>query len=136
MRERAMLQNDLYTIRDFGLSETGDKISAKILLNKEHPVFKGHFPGNPILPGACTVQITLELLEKGIGKELMLTKASNIKYLGFINPVTTPEVLFDLAIKNTDTGLIGCNTTVSLSGTVLCSFKGEYKYESAIPFSN
>jgi 3-hydroxyacyl-[acyl-carrier-protein] dehydratase len=118
-----MLLNKLYTIEAFGV---GDKISAQVLLNKEHPIFAGHFPGNPILPGVCTVQIIRELLEKAMDKELQLTRAGNIKYLGFINPTTTSLVQFDLTIKNTETGIINCSASVSADGNVLCSFKGEY----------
>jgi 3-hydroxyacyl-[acyl-carrier-protein] dehydratase len=121
-----MLLNNLYTIRSFAFSDTKDKIFAHILLDKEHPIFGGHFPGNPILPGVCTVQIIRELLEKAFGKELMLTKASNIKYLGFINPTATPGVQFDLVMKNTETGSIACTAAVSAGGSKLCSFKGEY----------
>jgi 3-hydroxyacyl-[acyl-carrier-protein] dehydratase len=123
-----MLLNNLYTLSSFGFSVAKDNISARILLNNEHPVFKGHFPGNPILPGVCTVQIIRELLEKAMEKELMLIKASNIKYLGFINPTTIPEIQFDLIIKNTETGSVGCNATVSAAGNALCSFKGEFNY--------
>jgi 3-hydroxyacyl-[acyl-carrier-protein] dehydratase len=121
-----MLQNKLYTIDSFELSEAKDKISAQILLNSEHAIFGGHFPGNPILPGVCTVQIIKELLEKTMEKEIQLTRASNIKYLGFINPVITHEIQFDLLIKNTETGSIACNAMVSAGGNVLCSFKGEF----------
>jgi 3-hydroxyacyl-[acyl-carrier-protein] dehydratase len=121
-----MLQNKLYTISSFEFSDAKDRISAHILLNKEHLIFGGHFPGNPILPGVCTIQIIRELLEKAVEKELQLTRASNIKYLGFINPVTTPAVQFDLVIKNTESGSISCNAMVSADGNTLCSFKGEY----------
>jgi 3-hydroxyacyl-[acyl-carrier-protein] dehydratase len=123
-----MLLNNLYTLSSFGFSEPKDKISARILLNKEHPVFKGHFPGNPILPGVCTVQIIRELLEKAVGKELILIKAGNIKYLGFINPTTTPEVQFDLVINYTEAGSIACTATVSAGEATLCSFKGDYNH--------
>jgi 3-hydroxyacyl-[acyl-carrier-protein] dehydratase len=121
-----MLQNLLYTIESLTLSDEGDKISCRILLNAEHAVFKGHFPGNPILPGVCTVQIVLELLEKATGKQLMLNKAGNIKYLGFISPKTTPEVLFDLTVKNAGDGILNCSAGITAGGNTVCSFKGEY----------
>jgi 3-hydroxyacyl-[acyl-carrier-protein] dehydratase len=122
-----MLLNNLYTIQATVLSDAGDKVTATISLNKEHPIFKGHFPGNPILPGVCTVQIIRELLEKNLDVKLMLTRAGSIKYLGFINPVTTATVQFDLIIRNTGTHNLNCNATVSSSGNTLCSFKGEYE---------
>jgi len=95
-------------------------------MNRDHPIFEGHFPGNPILPGVCTVQIVKELLEMEVKKELMLKKAGNIKYLGFINPLATPEVHFQLALKDMAPEGLTCAATVIAGGNVACSFKGEY----------
>jgi 3-hydroxyacyl-[acyl-carrier-protein] dehydratase len=120
-----MLLNKLYTIVNFEISETMDKASAGIKLIGEHPVFKGHFPGNPVLPGVCTVQIIRELLEKAVDQELMLSKAGNIKYLGFIGPVSTPMLQFDLTYSGTQP--ITCSASVSANGVTLCSMKGEYE---------
>jgi 3-hydroxyacyl-[acyl-carrier-protein] dehydratase len=121
-----MLLNSLYTLLSFGFSEDREALSATIRLQKDHPVFKGHFPGNPILPGVCTVQIIRELLEKMTGRELRLSKAVNIKYLGFISPVTTPEVQLVCTTRLPDTGTVVCSATVSANGNPLCSFKGEF----------
>jgi 3-hydroxyacyl-[acyl-carrier-protein] dehydratase len=121
-----MLLNNLYTIESLAFSESKDKVIAHILLNRDHRIFEGHFPGNPILPGVCTVQIASEIIGKAMGKELMLTHAGNIKYLGFINPVLMPKVQFDLFIKPMENGVIGCSAMVSAGGNTLCSFKGEY----------
>jgi 3-hydroxyacyl-[acyl-carrier-protein] dehydratase len=120
-----MLLNKLYTIVNFDISENRDKVSAEIKLIGEHPVFEGHFPGNPVLPGVCTVQIIRELLEKAVGQELMLTKAANIKYLGFISPAATPLLQFNLAFSPLLP--IMCSAGVSANGIVLCSMKGEYE---------
>jgi 3-hydroxyacyl-[acyl-carrier-protein] dehydratase len=120
-----MLMNKLYTVQSTQKDEAG-MIRATVRLNAGHPVFEGHFPGNPILPGVCTVQIVKELLEMAFKKELMLEKAGNIKYLGFVSPVSTPEVLFDLVINENETGGMVCSASVSAGGNVVCSFKGEY----------
>ncbi len=121
-----MLLNKLYRINSLESGENKDQYTAEIRLDKDHPIFKGHFPGNPILPGVCTVQIIKELLQQVLNKELVLTNAGNIKYLGFINPLTTPVVQFNLLKKDTDTGSVSCSATVSAGGNILCSFKGEY----------
>jgi 3-hydroxyacyl-[acyl-carrier-protein] dehydratase len=121
-----MLQDSLYQLLSFNLSEPGDRITATVKLSKEHPVFQGHFPGNPILPGVCTIQIIKELIDRGMETKYMLTKASNVKYLGFVNPVANPDVQFDLFLKPSDTGVITCNATASAGGTTTCSFKGEF----------
>ncbi|HJZ40484.1 MAG TPA: hypothetical protein VJ203_08980 [Bacteroidales bacterium] len=121
-----MLLINLYTIEATVLSDAKDKVTANVSLNKEHPIFDGHFPGNPILPGVCTVQIIRELLEKALEVKLMLTRAGSIKYQGFINPIITAQIQFHLIIKNTGIRDLSCNATVSSSGIPLCSFKGEY----------
>ncbi len=121
-----MLQDNLYQLLSFKLSEPGDRITATVRLNKEHPVFQGHFPGNPILPGVCTIQIIKDLVERGMEAKCMLTKAGNVKYLGFVNPVTNPEVVFDLALKQADNGVVSCSATASAGGNTTCSFKGEF----------
>jgi 3-hydroxyacyl-[acyl-carrier-protein] dehydratase len=133
MKEQTVLMNNLYTTKTFGLSESKDRVTARIFIRKEHAIFEGHFPGNPILPGVCTVQIIRELLEKAEERNLLLTKADQIKYLGFIDPVSTPEVLFDLQITRSEHDSISCNATVSANGVVRCSFKGKYRYAKVIP---
>lgn len=51
-----MLLKDFYKI--ISLENTVDsKYKAVISINEQHDVFKGHFPGNPIMPGVCMMQI-------------------------------------------------------------------------------
>ncbi len=99
---------------------------AEIELDASHPLFEGHFPGNPILPGVCTVQIIRELVEQFLQKSLYMTKAGNIKYLGFVNPVTMPLLSFQVNLKEADNRIILCSASVSAPGISVCSFKGEF----------
>ena len=132
-----MLQNKLYSIESIDLEGSKDMIKAQIRLDQEHPIFDGHFPDNPILPGVCTVQIVTELMGSALGKEFMLTKASNIKYLGFISPVLSPVLRFEMILRNLDNGAVACNTSVLAKDQVVCSFKAEYvtfpKFSSHTP---
>ena len=36
--------------------ESGKRIVAELMVDAENPVFKGHFPGNPVLPGVYQVE--------------------------------------------------------------------------------
>jgi len=114
-------------IRSLHANTDGSGIVAEIELDSRHPVFIGHFPENPILPGVCTVQIIKEILEQSIHKSLRMTKAGNIKYLGFVNPVVMPFLKFQLQIKSTETASISCSAIVSAQGASVCSFKGEFE---------
>ena len=42
-----------------GLSPNGEGFEARFVFPDTFTGFKGHFPGNPILPGICTVQTVL-----------------------------------------------------------------------------
>jgi 3-hydroxyacyl-[acyl-carrier-protein] dehydratase len=121
-----MLMNELYTVTALNADAMHEKISAVIALNPEHPVFEGHFPGNPILPGVCTVQIVKEILELVFKTAMILEKAGNIKYLGFVSPVSSPQLQLNLVVKEHVSGVWNCSATVIASGNTVCSFKGEY----------
>jgi 3-hydroxyacyl-[acyl-carrier-protein] dehydratase len=121
-----MLLNKLYRITSLNASADGSGFMAEIELDASHSIFEGHFPGNPILPGVCTVQIIRELLEQWLRKSLYMTKAGNIKYLGFVNPVTIPLLTFQVNIKPSDSTIISCAAAVSAPGISVCSFKGEF----------
>jgi len=120
-----MLKNKIYTLEAVHASEPA-ALTAEIRIIRGHPLFDGHFPGNPLLPGVCTVQIIKELLEEALQQPLRMTKASNIKYLGFINPDHHPVLQFKMIIKHGETGMVGVNASVLFEGNVLCSFKGEF----------
>ncbi len=126
MKTRRMLVNKLYKVRSLSSNPDGSGLQAEIELYPDHPVFGGHFPGNPILPGVCTVQIIKELLEQSLQKSLRMTKAGSIKYLGFVNPVSMPKLTFRLQVKTMESSHISCSATVSAIEQTVCSFKGEY----------
>lgn len=75
---------------------SGEKISAKISFNKDHPVFKGHFPGNPIVPGVVQIQVMKDLLERVFNKKIFLNQVKSIKFINVINPFDVGVVNFEI----------------------------------------
>jgi len=49
-------------------------ISAVLDINKDCDIFNGHFPGHPVVPGACMLQIVKEVLEKALETSLTVKK--------------------------------------------------------------
>jgi 3-hydroxyacyl-[acyl-carrier-protein] dehydratase len=47
-------------------------INALIEINAEHNIFEGHFPGQPVVPGVCQMQMIKEILEQVLEKEIQI----------------------------------------------------------------
>lgn len=84
------LIDSLYKVISDTRSETGHVYSIE--LDPEHFIYKAHFPGEPITPGVCIMQIAKELLEKSIGLSLELSCVRNVKFLRIISPAVVTEV--------------------------------------------
>jgi len=84
------LLNDFFFILHQELA--ADSVKAKISINQHHKIFEGHFPGMPVVPGACMVQVILEIMEMAAGKQVRLTEADAIKFLSMMNPKENKEI--------------------------------------------
>lgn len=116
---------DFYTLESSEKAENGSFI-AHISLNKNHDIFKGHFPGNPVTPGVCMMQIVKELTEKFTGKKLFLKSASNVKFMAIINPFETPYLTLQLDINEGEEEIKVKNTT-SFGETIALKMSVNYK---------
>ena len=73
-----------YSVESFIGSE--ERIKASIFINPKHEIFEGHFPGQPVVPGVCMLQIIRELAERQLAMSLRLEQANQIKYLQLLVP--------------------------------------------------
>ena len=119
-----MLIEGLYTVESFQYQE--QEITATIMLNKDHEIFKGHFPGNPVMPGVCMLQIIKELIERATSKNLFLSVSSNIKFMAIINPEKTPEVALQISVQEGD-GELKIKNTSSFGDTVALKLNATFK---------
>ncbi len=54
---------------------------ALSLSDKYHSIFKGHFPGNPVVPGACSLDAVLEGVRRLGVTDQSVTKIRRVKWL-------------------------------------------------------
>ncbi len=87
-----ILKNSLYTIADKRMEGSG--IFYQILLDKNHFIYKAHFPNEPITPGVCIIQVAKELLEDYLHEEYEISYIKNIKFLSVLSPLSTPTVAY------------------------------------------
>lgn len=86
------LKNNLYIIK----SSDVEKRSFLIELLPNSIIYKAHFPGHPITPGVCIVQIATELLQEFMHKNLVLKTITNAKFLSIINPENDKKIIFNI----------------------------------------
>ncbi len=97
------LINDFYSIVAHQ-EESAESFSYTITLNPSHYIYQAHFPGNPITPGVCMLEIATELLEKKLEKRLSLSVVNNVKYLSIISPNEVENVLYIFTVSALDDG--------------------------------
>lgn len=88
---------------DFYSIEQEAPACVRVKINPAHRIYEGHFPGNPVTPGVCLVQICTELLERITGRRLDLTTIKKIKYLNVVHPDDEPFFEFSKTVDDGDT---------------------------------
>ena len=121
-----MLLKNFYTIKDI---QTADKHTVSIELNPNHEIYKGHFPGNPVVPGVCLTQMTKEVIETITGKKLRMLTGDNLKFTAVLNPEINPNVTLTLALKTLDNGTLQADSAIADGEAKFFSFKGSFKEE-------
>jgi 3-hydroxyacyl-[acyl-carrier-protein] dehydratase len=119
-----MLENSFYKIEKNESAEK--KHCIALVLNPSHEIYRFHFPGNPVTPGVCLLQISLELLNLIFDRKLRLVGAKNIKYLKVINPLENPRIEFIIQYK-TENDLVFADINIAAGETVFTRINATYK---------
>lgn len=127
-----MLAGDFFDIQSFAeTGSVGSELHFSIIarLNAEHPIFKGHFPDNPIVPGVCQVQMVKELVEKALNHSVRLYESDNIKFLSMINPLEFTSIEFDIRIKTIADNQFATVANIGSGTSIFLKFKGKFEFE-------
>ena len=97
-----MLLNDFYTIEL--LDRQGPSARARIRFNAGHKIFDGHFPGRPVVPGACLLQIVEEMTAGITGQSCRLIRADQLKFIAMLDPSLTGTVEMTIVLHEAGEG--------------------------------
>lgn len=96
-----MLQSKFYEILKLeGINE--NQFDADIQFNNAHTIFEVHFPDQPIVPGACLVQISKEVLQIILKTKISISNFKNLKFVQVINPNEHPIVQMSIKISGNE----------------------------------
>jgi 3-hydroxyacyl-[acyl-carrier-protein] dehydratase len=89
-----LLLNDLYTIQS--LAESDNRMMVLVRLFPDHAIFKGHFPGQPVLPGACMMEMITEITGECLHQSFRISGGPMIKFLHMIDPQKDPLINLEI----------------------------------------
>ncbi|MGN1211108.1 MAG: hypothetical protein ACI4TM_05435 [Candidatus Cryptobacteroides sp.] len=100
-------------------SHEGDTFCYDIEFDPLHSIYQAHFPGNPVTPGACQLEVMRQLVSEALGMEVSILNVKSLKFLEVINPLKTPVVSVELDMTGDgDEGKIKCAARISTEDTV------------------
>ena len=111
------LIGDLYTVENTHKAADGAVYGFDIKLNPDHFIFKVHFPGHPITPGVCLIQMVAELASVAEGCDLYVRNIRSAKYTGIVSPSDITRLSFIFTQRTeTDEGGLKVQTSVTAAG--------------------
>lgn len=132
-----MLLNSFYKITARSVSQKeitpGQIVSEhrlETVLDPLHPVFAGHFPGNPVVPGVFQIQMIIESMNEILNRKVRLKESDNIKFLSMIDPRVVDTLSILLIIKEKQEEQYPVNATISAGEQVYLKFKGIFSSQS------
>ncbi len=111
-----MLKERFFTVKEFMEMENGR--TYRLALNASHPIFQAHFAGNPVMPGACIVQMIKELSSDYFGRTFFTAAVKNIKFLHVINPLESPEISVQLTCTKQENDRVSVSAVLNNDNTI------------------
>ena len=106
------------------LTQEDNSINATITFDVDHPIFKGHFPDMPVVPGVCQSQMLNEVLNQALGQYLLLRTAASIKFLSLVDPTKNSTLNLIITYTKTEEGAFNVSAQYKWEETTFFKFKG------------
>ncbi|SDS58141.1 3-hydroxyacyl-[acyl-carrier-protein] dehydratase [Mucilaginibacter mallensis] len=117
------IANDIFNIDS--ITHANGAIEAILSINSGSTIFDGHFPGQPVVPGACMLQVVKDVLQSSLGSSLQLKKADNIKFISMIVPSLNDMIQLEISYKTVDDS-INVNAKLVSNDVICFKFQGNF----------
>lgn len=119
-----MLLNDLYHFSSVTPDPEGKGHVVVATLNAKHPIFEGHFPGSPVLPGVCHMQMVVDAAAAVLGRDLSVSEGIDLKFTAVVDPREGDQLLINLQIQPREEDKVRIESITTFNGEVCFKFKG------------
>ena len=117
-----LLENKYYKQKNCRMN--GENAVFHLVLLPDCDVYRGHFPGHPVCPGVCGIELVKECAMKLTGKELRIDTIRKCRFTAIASPYECPELTVSLTAIPKD-----CSYTVeariSDSKKLYIEYKGD-----------
>lgn len=126
-----MLVADYYTILH---TDIADGVGTfRLALQPGCAVYEGHFPGEPVCPGVCNIQMLKECLETMLGRRCRLSAIRQCRLTTLVTPVQHREVEAVVRILSEEDGQLTFQAHIGKDGDVYLDLKADAVYADANP---
>ena len=117
--------DNYYTITN---QQTAENVTLfDVILLPECSIYDGHFPGKPVAPGVCNIQLIKECVERLTGKQLLLEYITQCKFTNLITPQQHRELHLRIEwVANPENNPVKVKASISRDETEYMIFKGEF----------
>lgn len=102
-------------------------IEARFYVNPDREIFRGHFPGAPVLPGVYTVEIMAQAsdvlllsMERYEGTIPYFIGIDKVQFKAKIEPGDTLVIKSKIAKENREKGIVTCSAEVYNKDVLAC----------------
>ena len=103
----------------------GESIRTTFYVNPEMALFKGHFPGDPVLPGVYSVEcmaqssdILVLSTERYAGKTPLFLGINNVRFKSKILPGDTVEIVSKWSSERVEKAIVTCSAEMYNHGAL------------------
>ena len=115
------LLNDFFKI--IAVDKLENKFTVHVEINPAHEIFKGHFPGRPVVPGVCMVQILKEIMGEIFHSDFTMKEASQLKYLAILNPLEVNSFSVEISVLDEDANAIKISGVFQQKNLIFLKYK-------------
>lgn len=98
------LLNAFYTVTNQHIK--GNLLITRLVFNRNHEVYNGHFPQQPVTPGVCILQTAKELIEEHRQRKLCVSNVKHVKFLKLVLPDENKTLQYNITLKTEENGEI------------------------------
>jgi 3-hydroxyacyl-[acyl-carrier-protein] dehydratase len=105
----------------------GEKIEALFYVSPERDIFRGHFPGEPVLPGVYTTEIMAQAsdilllsMERYAGTVPFFIGIDKVRFTSKIEPGDTVKVISVISAERREKAVVTCSAEVYNKGVLAC----------------